>query len=295
VQGTARLVEGIHNDGEPEYVGVPVTAGQTVYVLVAGWVGDPGPYTLETILLPPGAPVFDVDTGPDLDAGWVANAPLRFTFNVDLDPDQDLTDRVVLIGDGRLAEGVWCAQGNELTFFPRLPVTPNDDGGLAPGQDHLLQFPRAARGVRAITGEYLSEIIGAAFLVAPPVDQQPGEPVRVVATTPAAGQPWNGGAIGVTFSRPIDPATFSVDFVQVLPGGTEIPLGAIATLKQTLACDGGPFGMQLTLPSPPAGGATVKLKLPGTIAPLGGTPSDGLAGPEPAAPATGFQLPLTKP
>ena len=155
--GDVRLAEGMRISNEPEYVGLQVRAGQTIYILVAGWEGAPGEYLLETALLPPGVPEFDLET-ENLDDRVARNFSITIVFTSELDPDQDLTGTLVLVTQGHYGEGVWCVEGNALVFHPRLPEGPGDPGGLMEGATYTLQFDRAARGPRALSGEYLSEV-----------------------------------------------------------------------------------------------------------------------------------------
>ncbi|MDH3592388.1 MAG: hypothetical protein OER88_10945 [Planctomycetota bacterium] len=268
--GRTRFAEGLQFDGEPEYIGMPVTKDQKVYILVAGWTGEPGPYTLETILLAPDEPLFDFDSGPDLDNPWPCNKALTFTFNKELDPDQDVDARVVLVGGGRVAEGEWCIDGRELTFYPRLPVTPTDPGGLEQGAPHTLQFPRAARGVRAITGEYLEVINGATFRADGPVDFAPTRAVRVSFVSLRPGSIWDGSPVQIDLSKPIDPASFEASFYRVEADGSQIEMASVRTLEQFYTCEGElRTQVFMNLAAPPGPATMFRIVLPGTIRALG--------------------------
>jgi len=285
--GHIRLAEGIETDQEPEYVGIDVVSGQKVHALIAGWEGEPGPYVLEIVLLPPDAPVFDFTGGPDLDEAWPANRPMTFSFNVELDPDQDLSERVYLVGQGRVAEGSWCIDGTELTFYPRLPVTPDDIGGLEPDMRHTLQFRRAAHGVRAITGEYLNDLVGAVFDVAAPVDADPSTPPRVEALTPPGGASWDGSAIVVTLSEPVAPETLVPVLFRVTQAGP-VAIDYVFALEQGFDCDGAVATRLSVAPNQAILPGTYRLQIPGTVLPLGG--HLGLTGAEPAEPGLGFAV-----
>jgi len=272
-RGETRLVEGLRDAGEPEYVSVDVVEGQQIFIFVAGWAGEPGPYVLETLLLPPGTPVFALLSGPDLSAPWPANRPLTFTFNATLDPTLDVADRAYIAGAGRLGEGTWCAHGPDLTFYPRLPATPGDPGGLVPGESYTIQFQRAAHGVRAYTGEYLSEVVTAHVTVAAPIDFSPGSPPYVAGLTPAPGAPHAGEAITVALSEALDPATVVAELAAVLPDGTEVPYPADVALTQEYRCSGALEVRLLTTPAhPPPAGAATRLRLGGGTLGISGDP-----------------------
>jgi hypothetical protein len=292
-QGLVRLAEGIATGNEPEYVGIVVGGGQRVHVLVAGWEGSPGPYELETMLLPPGAPVFDLESGPPALEQHASNRPLSFTFSVDLDPDQDLDGRLAFVGGGRTVEGLWCIEGASLHFHPRLPLTPGDPGGLVPGAPHTLQFDRAARGLRAATGEYLMEVLGFQFDVGGPLDPTLDQPPRVIATTPPPGAPWDGTPLQLTISKPLDPESLFPTLLQIAADGAAAPLAFVHSLEQGYDCDGKVHTRLHVAPGePPAPGSTFRLLLPGTVRSLGGdgAPGPGLTGPFPQAGGLGFRL-----
>jgi hypothetical protein len=268
--GHVRLAEGLEDASEPEYVGTDVVAGQKLFLFVAGWTGDPGPYTLETVLLPPGAPIFAMETTPDFSQAVPSDAPLTFTFTTDLDPVQDLSGAIYLVHPGGVTEGTWCIDGRDLTFLPHLPEFPGDPLGLLPGQPHVLQFRRAARGVRAVTGEYLSDLVGMAFAVSAPIDLWPPPPL-VTGITPSSPAKYHGEAITIAFSEPLDPASVTVSLVSVFSGGTTQPLPFDFDLTQTWLCSGNVEVRMLVAPraAPPPGTIT-RLTLPGTIKGLGG-------------------------
>ncbi|MHC4972297.1 MAG: hypothetical protein ACYTG3_08190 [Planctomycetota bacterium] len=291
-EGKTRLAQGNHTGSMPEYLGIPVAGGQTVYILVAGWEGEPGPYELETILLHPGAPVFDLAVGPSEDTPWPSNVPLAFTFNVELDPDQDLDARVFFVGPGHFAEGSWCIQGNRLLFYPRLPSGFDDPGGLRVGDDYTLQFPPAARGVRAVSGEYLTDVETLENRIGPPADLVPDDPPRAVTAPPTLV--WNGEPITIAFTEPLDPDTLFPVLWEIDATGLALPLPSVHTLSQRYLC-GGELEVRLVAAPDTAlqPGSTLRLVVPGTTTGLGDP--RGLAGPAPAPAGSGFQVDFTVP
>ena len=286
-EGRKRLAQGTQNGPVPEYVGIPVAGGQTVYILVAGWEGEAGAYELETILLYPGAPVFDLTDGPAEDVAWSANLPLAFTFNVELDPDQDIDARVFFVGPGHFAEGDWCIDGVTLTFLPRFPSVPGDPGGLTVGNEYTLQFPSAARGPRAVSGEYLTDVVTFMNQAGPPVDLVPDEPPRVEPPPPTPV--WDGNPITLAFTEPLDPDTLFPILWEIDATGFATPLPSIHTLSQRFLCDG---TLEVRLIAAPTAalrsGSILRLVVPGTTAGLGD--ARGLAGPAPAPDGSGFQV-----
>lgn len=291
-EGHTRLAQANHTGPVPEYLGIPVAGGQTVYVLVAGWEGEPGPYDLETILLHPGAPVFDLVAGADEDPPWPANLPLTFTFNVELDPDQEVGARVFFVGPGHFAEGSWCIAGQQLTFYPRLPSVAGDPGGLAVGAEYTIQFPRAARGVRAASGEYLSEVETFTNRAGPPIDLDPESPPRAVPMPPTPV--WDGNPITVAFTEALDPDTLFPALWEIDPAGLATPIPTLHTLRQNYVC-GGEIEVRLVA-APDAAlrpGSILRLVVPGTTTGLGDP--RGLAGPAPAPAGSGFQVDFAVP
>jgi hypothetical protein len=286
-EGRKRLGQGTHQGPVPEYVGIPVAGGQTVYILVAGWEGEPGPYELETILLNPAAPLFDLVGGPPEGAPWPANLPLTLSFNVELEPDQDVDARVFFVGQGRFAEGSWCVDGKRLVFYPRLPSVAGDPGGLAVGDDYTLQLPRAARGLRAVSGEYLTDVVTVANQAGPPIDLEPAEPPRV---EPVPPKPiWDGNPITLAFTEPLDPDTLFPVLLEVDASGMAAPVPSLYSLSQHWLC-GGTFEVRLIV-APDAAlqpGGILRLVVPGTTSGLGDP--RGLAGPAPTPAGSGFQV-----
>jgi len=270
--GKLRLAEGLEDGSEPEYVGTDVVLGQTLFLFVAGWAGDPGPYHLELVLLPPTAPLFAIETAPDFDGPMPSDAPFTFTFTTDLDPVQDLDGRISLVHAGGETEGEWCIDGRTLTFFPQLPETPGDSRAMIPGELHVLQMERAADGLRAATGEYLSELVGFAFRASAPVDFWPVAP-EVIGITPSPSAPYHGEAITIALSEPLDPETLAVGLVSVFGDSSTAPLPFAFHLSQAWHCSGAVEVRLLVAPkqAPPAG-TTTRLTLPAGTRALAGGP-----------------------
>ncbi|MHC4133989.1 MAG: hypothetical protein ACYS0K_03275 [Planctomycetota bacterium] len=291
-EGRTRLAQGTKTGPVPEYVGIPVAGGQTVYVLVAGWEGEPGPYELETILLHPGAPVFDLAAGPTEDVPWPANLPLTFTFNVELDPDQDVDARVFFVGPGQFTEGDWCIHGATLDFYPRFPSVPGDPGGLTAGDAYTLQFPSAARGLRAVSGEYLTDVETFVNRAGPPVDLEPADPPRVEPLPPTLN--WDGNPITLAFTEPLDPDTLFPVLWEIDATGLATPIPSVHALSQRFLCNG---TLEVRLVVAPAAAlqaeSILRLVVPGTTTGLGD--SRGLAGPAPAPAGSGFQVDFVVP
>lgn len=268
--GELRLADGIENGTDPEYLGIDVESGQRLFVFVAGWTGDPGPYLLETLLLPPGAPLFDFETAPSFVDPWPADKPMVFTFSTELDPDQDMDGRASILHAGGETEGSWCIDGKTLTFYPHLPSKPGDKKALLPGQLHVLGFPRAAKGLRAATGEYLSELTGVAFYGGPPIDLWPLAP-QVTAVTPNPAASYKGQLITLAISEPLEPGALVPQLVSVAPGGATTPLPFQYQLTQTYLC-GGAVEVRLTVAptQAPPSGTTTRLTIPAGTPALGG-------------------------
>jgi hypothetical protein len=268
--GELRLADGIENGSEPEYVGIDVVAEQQLFIFVAGWTGDPGPYLLEILLLPPAAPLFDLETIPSFDDPWPTDLPLTFTFTTELDPDQDLEGRVSVLHAGGETHGTWCIDGRVLTFYPHLAEKVGDKKALLAGQLHVLEFPRAAKGLRAATGEYLSELQGIAFYAGAPIDLWPLAP-QVTAITPSPSASYKGEAITIAISEPLDAATLAPELYSVAPGGAMTPLPFQFQLTQAYLCGGGVEVRLFIAPNqaPPAGTVTRLTLPPGTLG-LGG-------------------------
>jgi hypothetical protein len=294
-----RLAEGVRISSEPEYVGLPVQAGQTIYVLVAGWEGSPGDYLLETALLPPGVPEFDLETG-GFDDPVARNHSIAVLFNADLDPIQDLSGTLVLVTQGHYAEGIWCVEGASLVFHPRLPEGPGDSGGLLEGLTYTLQFDRAARGPRAASGEYLAEVRSLTVEIGPYVDEDPLEPPRVMDVDQPTAQPWSGAPITVTIAGALDADTLiaSLWTVDQMNGDLDTPLLIGVTLRQQQGCIGGAgtrLLVELLEPLPPA--SIVRLRIPGSVRGITGEdrPENRLTGPPPAPGGAGFSVDFRTP
>ncbi|MGH7163722.1 MAG: hypothetical protein ACREID_09580 [Planctomycetota bacterium] len=267
-----RLAEGISNDDEPEYVGVPVEAGQELFLVVAGYAGDPGGYTLEVVLLPPDAPLFDLVDAPDPSQPLPRNLPLVFTFNVELDAAQPVVGHVSFVAPGEAARGIWCIEGKDLVFYPLLPHAPDGhDAGLADGATYTLQIPRAARGLRAVTGEYLDALVQTAARFQGFADEDPASPPRVVDVDRSVGQPWDGAPLTITILGGLDPATVDLGLFRVAQDGTETPLPARVTFLQDYGCLR-PLLARLTVEPvsalPP--GSRVRVRVPATVLGFGG-------------------------
>ncbi len=294
VGGKLRLAEGSRTGTEPEYVGLDVAAKQIVFLLVAGWEGDPGGYTLEMLLLPPGSVPFDVLLLPDPAVVRPANAPIVFEFNTALDAAQTVSARLLFVGPGQAAEGRWCIDGAQLTFLPRLPLSPGDPGGLRAGDTYTVQFPRAARGLRAANGEYLDILVGGEVRMGTFADHDPATPPRVTDVNWNPAVPWTGTPVVVTLLGAIDPSTAAVQLVRVAGSGAETALPVTFKLDQQTQCVGNPLSYLTVTPTgalPPA--STVRLRIPGTVRRLGGT--SGATGPAPAPPGAGFAVDFRTP
>jgi len=287
-RGVNRLAEGIEQGPIPEYIGADVTAGQKLWIFVAGWEGEPGEYTLETILLNPGSRKFELESITDGASPLPRNSPIELVFTQDLDPDQSFDARIFFFGSSEFAPGRWCVDGNRLLFLPHIPEGPDDAAVLQVGFEYILQIPRGARGLRATTGEYLDLVEGASYRFSDWADPDPDAPPRVLRADYYPGEPWNSVS-PVTFeiAGALDPDTISVtmdvDGLGAVPSATR--------LIQQIAC-GGTLVAQLQVQtlSPIPAGRVVRIRLPGTIRRLGGT--SGLTGLAPAAPGEGYTYEL---
>jgi hypothetical protein len=286
--GETRLGEGTLQDYEPEYVGVDVARGQTVWVFVAGFEGDPGDYTLETLLLPFDVPEFAVEAAPDPEVAAPRNRPFVLRFTAPLDPEQDPAERLVFVGPGVAAQGTWCVDGHDLVFLPALPETPGAAGGLTDGGEYTLQLPRASRGPRAESGEYLAEVWGARYRFEGYVDDAPEEFPRVLGVTPDPAAPWTGEPIEVRVHGALDPATVRGTLALVDAAGAETPIDAAVTLRQRYEC-GAPLVARIRVEplEPVLAGSRLRLRLPPDVRRLGGTTR--ITGPVPQLGA-GYQI-----
>jgi len=278
--GTIRLVEGIEQGPVPEYIGDEVKAGQRVWIFVAGWEGEPGAYRLETILLSPGTPKFALLDAPDGNVRHARNEPLVFTFSQPLEENQHVVARTLFVGAGMQAYGHWCIEGNQLIFYPRLPEGPTDLEIMQEGFEYLVQFPRAARGLRAANGEYFDVVEGVAYKFEGWVDPTPGSAPRVRGVDLDPSQPWDGSPLTVEIDGALDPFTVSA-WIEV--NGVVVPTRVI--LNQQHFCDAALSSYLVIEPKDPLpSGAALRVVIPATVLRLGGT-----LGVE----QTGFALELT--
>ncbi len=297
-KGLVRLAEGVLTESEPEYVGLQVTGGQTVFVLVAGWTGAPGPYTLETLLLPVASPVFALVAGPDFAAPHPRNRALRFAFNASLDTTQDVANRVFLVATGHLARGAWCVDGPALVFYPALPQAPEpfDEGGLKPGLEYTLQVRRAGHGLRSGAGEYLEEVWTRKFVVGPYEDEDPASPPRVTDINKNLAVPWDGSTIVLTINAALDPSIVSAQLTLLPASAPEVPITTLVRLDQEQTCVSHLTRLHIDpgVLLPP--GVKVRLNVPGTLRGITGDPSlsNRLAGPSPALPGSGYEITLLR-
>lgn len=297
--GASRLAEGTRNDLEAEYLGIPVVPGQVVYAIVVGWEGEPGAYTLETVLMPHEVPAFALTATPDLAAPWPRNRPIVFTFNQPLDPEQNVPSRVLFVTTGHEARGFWCVTGSSLAFFPHLPEAPPpfDDGGMAEGATYTIQFPRGGRGVRAKSGEYLSELWTGTLTGAPYEDEAPAEPPRVTDVDWNPLAPWDGRPIHVTILGQLDPLTVAARFERVRGDGSTEPLPTLLELHQAASCVSSLTWLRVEPMSPPPARSRIRLVLPGRVRGISGAedPENRLTGRAPAPGGEGFEIELTTP
>ncbi|MGQ0613863.1 MAG: hypothetical protein ACT4PV_09020 [Planctomycetaceae bacterium] len=297
-KGLLRLAEGVLTENEPEYVGLSVAAGQTIFVIVAGWTGAPGPYTLETLLLPAASPVFAPVAAPDFAAPHPRNRALRFAFNASLDPTQDIANRVTLVATGHLARGVWCVDGPALVYYPALPQAPEpfDEGGMKPGLEYTLQLRRAGRGLRSVGGEYLEEVWTRKFVVGPYEDEDPASPPRVTDIDKNPEVPWSGNTIIVTILGALDPTSVSAQLTLLPPGAPELPIATRVRLDQEQTCESHLARLHIDPGVPLPTGVRVRLNVPGTLRGITGDPaiSNRLAGLPPAPPGSGYEVTLLR-
>jgi len=286
-RGEVRLAEGLEQGAVPEYIGTEVTAGQKMWIFVAGWEGDPGEYTLETILLNPGSEKFALASLTDGTTAIPRNTPIELVFTQDLDPVQPLHELVFFIGPAAPAPGHFCIDGNRLIFYPRLPESPNDENVLHPGFEYLLQFPRGARGLRAATGEYLDKVEGAAYRFSDWSDLDPSVPPRVLRMDLDPQTPWDGSPLTVELLGALDPTTIRV-YIDV--EGIGIVASAVRLTQQHPCGDELHSYLQVEATDALPPGRRVRVVLPGTMLRLGGT--SGATGPAPAAAGDGFVIDL---
>ena len=286
--GEIRLVEGNNQGFEPELLKLDVERGQRLWIFVAGWQGDPGDYTLETLLLPRELPVFELVTRPDLEVTSPRNGPFVLEFSEELAPDQDIDRIVFFVGFGQRASGTWCIHGRQLVFFPRLPESPLDTDVLQPDIEYLLQFPSGSRGPRSKHGEYLGEVASSEHRFGAWFDPEPTEPPRVVSVTPDPLEGvWIEGPVRIEITGALDPQTIQP---QLLVNGQPIPTRVV--LSQQFDCEGLLRAiLEIEPANPVSPGTQVELVAPGSILRLGGT--NGLTGPWPAPAGDGFRTTFT--
>ncbi|MCZ6785757.1 MAG: hypothetical protein O7E54_01200, partial [Planctomycetota bacterium] len=294
-EGEERIAEGLLDDNQPEYVGLSVQKDDFIYIFVLGWEGDPGEYKLEVLVLPDTEPVFDIAIVPNTSRAWPGNRPIAFTFNVDLDPAQDVTDTLAFVAPGVPARGNWCIAGPNLLFMPEFPQQPGDSGGLKETETYTIQFRRGGKGLRAATGEYLSTLVSGEILVGPYEDESESQPPRVIAIDRNLTDPWDGAPITFFVNAALAPETVGAQIMLVDPSGGETPFPTRVHLQQEHNCTGidariivEPDG---TLPS----GQTVRIVIAGTVLGISGDPSlsNGLTGPEPDPGGQGIALDFT--
>jgi len=270
-----KLAAGVLEDSQPEYVSLFVEAGQKIHVIVAGFEGEPGPYRLETTLLPPEAPVFALVSAPDFSKPLPRNLPLVFSFNVPLDSSQPIAEKVFLVGGGRIAKGSYCIEGRHLVFYPRLPVAPGKaDAGLAEFVEYTLQFPRAALGPRAHTGEYLDVFATFRARFAGFGDEDPLAPPAVTDFDLPAGQAWSGTPVTITLVGAIDPDSARVDLTVRSLSGQVFDFPSTVRLEQDWLCFGTLLSRLVVEPAQPLpAGFTARIAVPSTVRGLSGDPS----------------------
>ena len=296
--GQEIIAESSEGSNLPEYAGVDVEEGRTVWVLVAGWTGDPGDYTLETVFLPPDEPIFALQDSPSFFGPSPRNLPLTFRFNKPLDPDQEPGDRIFLIATGHVAVGSWCVDGDLLHFLPHLPEFAGDDGGLLEGLEYTIQMPRGPIGLRAATGEYLDELFTDAVEISKYEDLDPAEPPRVLGIDWDTSIPWDGTTLTLTLDSAIDPETLVLRMSELDASDAGTPIAMRIELRQSWTCLGHRRAFLRITPSQALPQrARLRLTIPGSVHGLGSPPGpeQGLTGPAPAAGGRGFILDLHTP
>ncbi|MEE8104979.1 MAG: hypothetical protein V3T86_05540 [Planctomycetota bacterium] len=296
--GSNRLAEGLRDGDDPEYVGLPVSKNQTVHVFVVGWEGEPGGYTLEAILLPPESVVFDVIAAPDTSTGWPRNRPIVFGFNVPVEPGQSIEDKIVFVAPGHQARGTWCIEANNLVFLPELPNDPGDANvGLIPGLTYTVQFRSGAKGLRATTGEYLTNVVTGEVVVEGYEDENPERPPRVIAIDHDPSDPWSGSPIQFFVDNALLPATVTAQIFLVETDGSETPLPTTTSLSQEHVCISidARIVVEPAAALPPA--STIRIRIPGTVLGISGEidPRNGLTGPDDSPAGQGIAIELATP
>jgi len=294
--GKDRIAEGLNDGDEPEYIGLTVSKNQTVHIFVVGWEGEPGDYTLELILLPPKSVVFDIIRAPDTGVGWPRNRPIVFGFNVAIDPDQPVKNKIVFVAPGRQAKGRWCIEANNLVFLPKLPNDADDtEVGLVPGLTYTVQFRSGAKGLRAITGEYLTNVVSGEVAVEGYEDENPAIPPRVFALDHEPNDPWDGSPIQFFVNNALAPATVTAQIYLVEQDGSETPLPTTTSLFQRHVCISidARIVIEPAAALPPA--SIVRIRIPGTVLGISGDidPRNGLTGPDDTPAGQGFVIDIS--
>jgi len=284
-EGISRIAESINQGFDPEFLKLDVAAGQKIWIFVAGWQGDPSDYRLNTLLLPPELPRFELESTPPETVPLARNQPFALTFSEELAAEPDPGSIVFFVGFGQQAGGLWCTDGRNLVFHPPLPESVSDNRILQTGEEYRLQFPMGPRGPRSVHGECLTEVVDLKFTFEGWGDHYPTEPPRVLSLDPDPSKdPWEGEPIIVTVSGALDPATIAgLLRVEGFPVATRLKL------LQQYEC-GGIVRSRLEVRTEKliAPGSRVDLELPGTIRHLGGT--FGLTGADPAPVGDGFRV-----
>ncbi len=293
--GEDRIAEGLLDDNQPEYLGLPIEAEDVIYIFVVGWDGDPGEYKLEVLVLPDTEPVFDIAIVPNTSRVWPRNRPIAFTFNVDLDPAQDVTSTLAFVAPGVSARGTWCIAGPNLLFMPEFPQQAGDTGGLREGETYTIQFRNAGKGLRAVTGEYLSTLVSGEIMIGPYEDEDESQPPRVIAANHSSANPWNGAPISFFVSTALAPETVAAQIMLVDAGGVETAFPTRVVLQQAHNCTGIDTRIIVEPDAPLPSGRTVRIVIPGTVLGISGDPSqsNGLTGPEPDPGGQGITLDFT--
>ena len=157
-------------------------------------------------------------------------------------------------------------KGLKCSFRSILPNIYFIGGGLHEGAVYTLQFQAAARGPRALNGEYLSELYTMSIEIGPLVDDNPAEPPRVIDIDFPLATPWDGSPITVSLLGQLDPWNVEMNLFEIGPTGQLTTLALTFTLAQKYTCSGSLLA-RLTVepldPLPVAG--RVRLVVPGTV------------------------------
>jgi len=152
------------------------------------------------------------------------------------------------------------------------------------GFEYLLQFPRAARGIRAANGEYLDRVDGVTYRFDKWEDPDPNSPPRVIAIDHAPTVAWDGSPLTLEINGALDPLTVAA---WIEANGTVVP--TLVRLTQQYSCDE-PLSsfIQIEPETPLPAGAALRIVVPGTVKRLGGT--TGVTGGAPSPEGAGFAL-----